>query len=435
MPGGEGAVNFSVQILTAEGFRALTGADPDRLTEGRYVSGASLQPGASVTGAPERTWLDPAATATLVPSLTTPLPHVIPRNATGVMWTQVGHGHFSQFASVEGSLTARGFRGSLVRQGWGMLFPQTLQTGIPGGFRNDFLFTFSPGQTVVYRPVDPTAAESFRSRLNVTEFPETYRLPPRPGLAAACQGANCITVPAEVIKEALGGRPEILTPEGPVDITKMGRPTEGAPFESSQAGRGATVREYLGQPDEYFTERGLTRTRVPAYTPYARTGVGFVKAGGVIFMVYGAYRTYERLEAAAGTPEFPAVVTEEAGSWTGGILGSAFGAAAGAAIACSPTGPVTLVCVAGGFIGGLIFGYLGGAAGAEVGRGLYAGGGGECPSCHAEQRKWEQERRFKNIPEFGRSSLLPRGSLGSGQLTEEESRLIREWLAAPRPTQ
>jgi len=209
-------------------------------------------------------------------------------------------------------------------------------------------------------------------------------------------------VPAEEVVEALGVSPEIVTAEGVFDVTKVGRPEPGAPFEASQAGRGTAVREYLGQSDVYFAQRGLVRVKVPDMTVAARGGVGFVKVGGFLFMLYGAYRTAQRIEAARGTAELPVVVAEEAGGWTGGILGSALGGAAGGAIFCAPGGPIDLICVAGGFLGGLIVGALGGHIGAQVGHDLATLGGTPCPSCHAMQRAWEQRQLF---PDFG--ALVP----------------------------
>ncbi len=368
--GGEAdEVKFNVRQLTPSEFRSLTGVSSDLLPEGKLTSGADLpapqiKPATSVSGrsVPEMTsWPRvvgmPAALARL-PS------YPIPPNATGILWTQMGAGHLSVLSNVGGEMTARGFRFDM----WRNLFPERLSTGVPGTFQNDLLFTLLPNQTIVYRTSQPDAAAAFADRLLGTKYEQTYRFPPRAGTDVAVCGSNCITVPRAEVVDALGVAPEILTPEGPVDITLAGRPQPGAPFEPSQAGRGATVREYLGQDPSVFAERGLTKLPVPTMTIAARGAVGFLKVGGVIFMIYGAYKTGKRLHEAYGTPEFAPVVGEETGSWTGGILGTAIGGALGGAVFCSPGGPVDLVCVAGGFVGGLIVGGIGAIGGGALGR-------------------------------------------------------------------
>jgi hypothetical protein len=236
---------------------------------------------------------------------------------------------------------------------------------VPGGYFDDFLFTLAPGQTIVYRASDPQAASAFAEQLLTAEHNLTYRLPPRPGGVAVC-GGNCITVPTDEVAAALGVKPEILTPEGPVDVLGAARPAPGQPFDPNLAGRGATVREWLGQDDSYFASRGLTRTKVPAFTPVARGGVAFIKVGGVIMLLYGAYRTGKRIKDATDA-ERPRVVAEETGAWVGGAIGSALGTAGAAAVFCLPAGPVDFLCVAGGFIGGLIFGAAGGYGGSLAG--------------------------------------------------------------------
>ena len=261
---------------------------------------------------------------------------------------------------------ARGFRYDL----WMNLFPGLRETGLPGSFQNDFLFSLMPNQTIVYRSSDPAAAEAFAERLLSTRYDEVYQFPPRPGSGIEVCGKNCITAPAAEITEALGVRPEILTPTGPVDILQSGRPTAGAPFEASQAGRGTAVREWLGQDNAYFAQRGLARARVPLYTPAARGAVGFIKVGGAILMIYGAYRTAQRISQASDADR-PKVVVEEAGSWVGGLIGSALGSAGAGAVFCLPAGPADFICVVAGFAGGLLFGALGSAGGAAAG-GLFS---------------------------------------------------------------
>jgi len=374
-------VSFHAQQMTPAQFQAMTGVSADALPDRALVSGNSLQPSsiaASMQGRNRRGDSDsPFPTSDrgiggLAPgigggAILTRFPsYPIPPNSTGILWTQVGAGHLSEFSNVGGNMTARGFRYDM----WYNLFPEMRSTGVPGSFQNDLLFTMMPNQTIVYRSSTPSAAEAFARQLLAAQHNETYRFPPRTGGPTAVCGRNCINVPVDEVTAALGVRPEIQTPDGPVDVLRQGRLREGAPFEPSQAGRGATMREYLGQNDSSFAERGLTRASVGNFTPAARGAVGFIKVGGVIFMIYGAYRTAERISQ---TPEAerPRVEMEEAGSWVGGALGSALGAAAAGAIFCLPAGPADFICVAAGFVGGLVVGAAGSAGGAAAGGGVY----------------------------------------------------------------
>ena len=370
----EGSTHFNVRLLGPEAFKAITGLSVASLPEGKFVRSDELGPSAIAIGVVPQSRLEdiPFPTsrggAGLLPgvggaSVLTRFPsYPIPPNATGIIWTQVGAGHLSEFANVGGNIIPRGFRYDL----WWNLFPSLRETGVPGSFQNDFLFTLLPNQTIVYRSSDPAAAQSFAERLLAREYNQPYRFPPRPGSGVTVCGTNCITVPADEVAAALGVHPEILTPEGPVDILRYGRPTPGAPFEASQAGRGTAVREWLGQEDAYFAERGLTRIRVPGFTPAARGAVGFIKVGGIVMLIYGAYRSAQRI-GAASEAELPRVVEEEAGSWVGGAIGSALGVAGAGAVFCAPAGPADLICVAGGFVGSLLVGTVGSAVGSYVG--------------------------------------------------------------------
>jgi hypothetical protein len=118
------------------------------------------------------------------------------------------------------------------------------------------------------------------------------------------------------------------------------------------------MREYLGQSDAWFAERGLTRTRVGP-TMLTRAASTVVRAGGVVLLVYGAAETAGRI-ADATPDERPVVVSEEAGAWTGGWIGSVLTEAIGGAFLCSETGPGAFVCA-------LVLGIAGGAAGGAAG--------------------------------------------------------------------
>lgn len=335
---------------------SLLGADPFAESEPKGVPEVGTAP--AVTNAEEvipNQVIWPQALG--IPAILSRYPtYVIPPNATGIMWTQLGAGHLSEFANVGGKLTIRGFRGTIPQHLWGTLFPDALSQGIPGALRNDMLYTRMANQTIVYRASNAQAAARFAETL-VSEIPnynQPYRFPPRAGSGVTVCGNNCINAPASLVSEALGVRPEIITPRGPVDVTKFGGP-KGGPYERLQAGRGATMRDWLNQPDRYFEERGLTRVRAP------RT-VSYIKVGGGILMVYGTYSSGRRIVEAYGTEEFIPVVVEETGALGMGAAGAAVGAKA-----CSWAGPWALVCGVGG---GLIGGFLGSKLGRNLGEGI-----------------------------------------------------------------
>src|SRR6185437_2351352 len=98
----------------------------------------------------------------------------------------------------------------------------------------------------------------------------------------------------------------------------------------------------------------------------AARAVGVIRFGGYIMLLYGGYQTGKRLWEARGTERFPLVATQEALTWTGGIVGTAVGTAAVSALVCAPAGPVTLACAVGGFLGGLVVGAIGGAIGSLI---------------------------------------------------------------------
>ncbi len=151
-----------------------------------------------------------------------------------------------------------------------------------------------------------------------------------------------------------------------------GRTTPPGTVDVREAGHMARMREWAALPSEEFAAQGLTRTPIPRGQMLVRPTVGVLRVGGSVLLVYGAYKTGSRLREAWGTPEFAAVAGEEAGAWTGGIVGSAIGAAAVAGVVCAPAGPLDLVCIAGGFLGGLVVGAIGSYVGAPIGRAIGA---------------------------------------------------------------
>jgi hypothetical protein len=377
--------------LTPEEFFLLTGIDPASVPD-QGVGATMLPTGPMLSAAPMGSQYPVGTTPGQIPpqsvlSYGVGLPLVgmrmptspIPLNATGFMW---GSGHLSLFSNVDGNLTIRGFRGPLATHAgadiFGGPFTERLNVGVPGSFAQDLFFSMWPfqDQTLVFRSVDSGAARSFADVLRSAEYDTTYRYsPPPPGSEAfarlypdgnPCPTANCLTVPAREIELALGQPIELPTPGGLKNL-QTGAVAGGSPAPT-QAGRASEMRSYVNQPEEFFNARGLTRMPGQPWTMGARVAVPYVRVGGYILLIYGIYKTGDRLYDAWGTEDFPIVAAEEAGSWTGGILGSVAAGAVAGAILCAPTGPIDLVCVVGGAAAGLIGGMIGGAVGAKGGR-------------------------------------------------------------------
>jgi hypothetical protein len=360
-------IEFSVSAVDPSAFGMATGIDPSALPEGVLVPLDEVP--RTDPGLP---WLGGAAPG-LGPGMTqAPWPSFpVPPYSTGVQWTQTGFGHFSQFSNVPGEPVIGGYRSWAPIHGAQGLYGKLVgpwEAPVPGWYFNDWWFRMmSPeSQTLVYRPGTPQYAELMGRAIMEGQYGQPYTLPNTvPG-----QCSNCITVPRTETYGALGGRPVIVTESGVYDITEMGRGSVNDPFTVEQAGRGATMREWLTNPT-IETPSGQIETLATA-KPTPRTvwnarGVFAVRAGGWILLVYGAYRTGDRLASAAGTPDFNRVLAQETGSWVGGLLGSALGAAAAGAVVCSPTGPGTFVCAAGAFAGALIVGTVASIGGALIG--------------------------------------------------------------------
>ena len=294
----------------------------------------------------------------------------LPANTTGVQWTQSSFGHFSQFSNVAGRPIMGGYRSFGLMHMWqgvhSMFTGRPWTAPVPGGYFNDWWFRMmSPeSQTMVYRQGSPQHAQLVAELIARGSYAEPYTFPPgAPGVKCT----NCITAPRTEAFAALGGRPVVVTPDGVFDITEFGRAEPADPFTTEQAGRGRTMREWLKNPTVQ-TPTGqietLGTTKPPASTVWGTRGVFVIRAGGVVMLVYGGYKTWERLEEAEGTPAYNRVVAQETGSWVGGIIGGALGAAAAGAVLCLPSGPGAFACAAGGFVVGLVGGALGSMAGA-----------------------------------------------------------------------
>jgi hypothetical protein len=381
-----GSVRFNVTSLTPNDLANLAGIAPSALPEGVMV------PLFSVTGGrtPGPSILAPAGVGA---SYFSPTPFTfLPRNSTGVLWTQ---GHTSIFANPQSALfpTLRGYRGNLgyylgeMLPGAGRNFTIRLNEGVPGSFANDALFPLMPGQqSYLYVTRDAAQASRFAETLRTTEYGGQYTYsPPRSqpdpilgevgpreaqlyeilvnrGRAPMCTN-NCITVPSGEIQGAIDMRP--TSPSG-VDVMTG---ETGSGRNPNYAGRGRIMTDAMAEGP---LAPGVQRLNIRV-TPGASASMFLIRGGGRILLVYGLYHTEERIRASMGTGQLPTVVAEESGSWAGGIIGSALGAAAVGAVVCSPSGPLDAVCVVGGFLGGLLFGAIGSAFGSEVGHTAAAG--------------------------------------------------------------
>lgn len=380
---GNGSVHFSVRQLTAEDVLALTGTGIDSIPEGIMV------PLGNFTA---RTLRDVSGPAVAGASYFSPTPwSFIPRNTTGILWTQ---GHTSVWSHPEGlfsSPTIRGYRGNLAYYAgellpvFGRQFTVRLHEGVPGTFANDAWFPIMAGeQYYVFAPQSAENAQSFAERLQGTRYGGEYTYsPPRAagagtdphlgpvgrtegslhselsvrGRAPLCTN-NCITVPTPEIEAAIGGRP--ITTAG-VDVMTGTGP--GGTADPHYAGRGRLMTEAMREGP---LPPGAQRLNLTV-TPGGSAGMFIVRGAGRVMLVYGIYHTADRISESVEAGNTATVVTEEAGAWVGGILGSALGGAAAGAILCAPTGPIDAVCVVGGFLGGLLFGAVGGTVGHAVG--------------------------------------------------------------------
>jgi hypothetical protein len=362
--GGKGGGSITVKVLSDEEYEAASGRSADSLPEGTMVS-------------PVVAGLAPAMVTTPPP----PLPYG--PNTTGVLWE--GH-HAVDFASSGGDVTMRGFRAPFmthVRSTIGRTFlpsggaaTRALNRGIPGSYANDWFYQYMPGATLVSRnAARPGAAKEFAETIDrsVPRFAgEQYRFSPPPvghpaydaafGSGEFCPlgGQNCINLPRDIHEQGLGGKHlELGTQGGPFDISTAEGTYPGAADKVPKAASAQAMDEWIGQSDEWFAARDLTRTKIGP-TMLARGASGVIRGGGYVLLIYGAYKTTERL-AGATPEEMPVVVGEEAGSWGGGWVGNVLASALGGAFVCSESGPGAFVCALG-------FGIAGGVTGSVVGK-------------------------------------------------------------------
>ena len=164
---------------------------------------------------------------------------------------------------------------------------------------------------------------------------------------------NCINLPGAINEQAIGGEPTMIGPEG-------------EPINPMEGGRMDIMRRYAAQSEEALAASGLNVTPT-APAMWARAGVGVVKVGGVVLMLYSARRSIARI-ADAPEAQTGQVVGEEGGSWIGGFIGNALASALGGAFACSESGPEAFFCALGfGLVGGATGSVVGGDIGGDVG--------------------------------------------------------------------
>jgi len=402
-----GSETVHVQVLTAAQFQAMTGQSADQLPEGQFKPGADVANGPSIL---------PGGA---FPMVTRPGPGLpFPVGTTGITWQGSHLSHFvveegsplSQLIFGEGSMRIRGFRSDLLtharsqfleRGPLGELLygpgggPATirLNRGAPGTYANDLLFPYMPGATAV-TPLNltPDQAERALKAMNAAEAGYkgqnyTFSTVPRdnPYYATSYGNVcppgvvNCITL-QDVTEQVLGGRRRLVLQRGgqTLDI-QTGEVFDAAGVRIDPAnvdpaiwenarslvgrninrpGMAANMDKYIAQNEEAFTKLGL-EARPISGAMWARAGAGFIRVGGTVLMVYGAYKTGERI-ANAPEEEKPIVIAEEAGSWGGGFIGNVLGSALGGAFVCSETGPGAFVC-------GLVFGIAGGVTGSVIG--------------------------------------------------------------------
>jgi Domain of unknown function (DUF4157) len=373
-----GDIRFNVKQLTDAEFEAMTGNSVNTIPEGMMVPLSNFL-GRSLPSA--------VGPATAGAAYFSPTPwSFIPKDVTGVMWTQ---GHTSIFSNPSGALspTIKGYRGNLGYYAgeslpWiGRQCTIRLHEGVPGSFANDAWFPMMPGdKSFIFMPRTNEQAIDFAGRLAEKQYGGDYTYSPprsaadpvlgevRPtegklnadliarGKAPMCTN-NCITVPQAEITAAMGGRP--VTPGG-IDVM-TGTRADGT-VDPHYAGRGRLMTDAMNQGP---VPPGASRMNITV-TPGGSAGMFIFRGAGKVMLVYGIYHTTDRI---VNTPssDLPVVISEEAGSWGGGIFGAALGGAAAGAVFCAPTGPVDAVCVVGGFLGGLIFGIAGSSVGQAIG--------------------------------------------------------------------
>jgi hypothetical protein len=403
--GQTGASAVQVQVLTPAVFQSLTGQATDQLPAGRYIPASSF--GASQAGSSSTTpGLGMGMFRAPMPSLP------VPSGSTGVIW--VPGAHLSDFAVLGGNLQIRGFRGPLLtharsvfeRSTLGELLygpgrgPATidLNRGIRAAYESDWFYPYLPGAKAIFpqgaseanAAAMTQAMQSATSTLRGQTYTFSTVPESNPYFATSYKGgcppgvANCIALPEGAAQDlhqlALGGHRLVLQRGGQtLDIAtgqvydaqgNLINPSEVDPAiwnlagsaRENVPGAARNMDAYIRQSEEALAAQGLSIRPTPG-AMWARVGVGFIRVGGGVLLLYGAYgaiRTAERI-ADAPPEQQPVVISEEIGSWGGGFIGNVLGSALGGAFVCSETGPGAFVCA-------LAFGIAGGVTGSVIGQ-------------------------------------------------------------------
>ncbi len=429
--GDDEEVRFQVRELSAGEFARLTGTSADQVPEGQmtdlglYTSSGSLGSGPNV--------FPGLGSGLLAGSALTPGTIVnAPPGSEGLIWSR--NSHVMAFGTgADGGASVRGYRYSAPRAG--MIMGSGLlrripglqnnpfltrtnigaNTGVPGAVFNESLYMQSPfsplgDQVSLYRTPGLESSQRFIGDINAANNNSQYTYPRPPaqsGVARdmarlsialeSCTANNCLTVFEPYLRRALGGRSLWAVYNGQFVDVFTGLTSNGT-YVPEAHGSGPLMEQALGlrpapgqegwRPEAVFSARqdamqnqGLNLERVPRGRVLARNlGVGVIRNGGRVLLIYGAYRTTQRISEASGTPRLGRVVSEEAGAWSVGTIASIIGASVatgavegmtGGAIVCSPSGPGSLVCAAVGFAGGAVLGLAGGVAGHYLGGSLY----------------------------------------------------------------
>lgn len=384
---GESTVRFQVQVITPEAFQAMTGKSAEELPEGQLVTTATTGAGMGMAmsgmfGVPAAGMAGanapgPAGSVSVMPG---------PFDASSPMGRVVAFGlanrSYMDTAEANTGLTAINIQdfntwdpmmGKPMPPGW-PYFPggpgmeaEFENPARPGGL--DPMFSGVMAQEALEGDVAGTAHFDMRGS-TARPFELTPALPEgdMPGfslqdLHSASEARQGIAYLASTGPGERNVTIVIQHEDGVTTITPESNSIEGAPLPEWIASHMPNISN---TPEPPTPAPGVPPMEGPVFTPTAGAAASFIRVGGTILMIYGAYRSVERIRNAPEA-ERTKVELEEGGSWIGGALGSAFGAAEAAGVFCLPAGPADFICVAGGALGGFIMGAVGSTIGRAVG--------------------------------------------------------------------
>jgi hypothetical protein len=369
---------LQVQVLTAEQYMAMTGMSPDQLPEGQYISAAvtgtatgmmtsglyglssaGISAGANVSGGPATAGpIDMSSPAGRVVAFgrTGPYMDVAETNTglgavniqdanTYLRSLRLGRGlppgmpYFPGGAEMESVFENPAQAGGLDPMFSGIMTQEALEGDVAGTLHFDM------------RDVDltPPLPEGEQPGISLQDFHSSSEARQAIAyLASTNPGERNVTI-------------FIQHEDGVTVITPDSNTVQGAPLPERLASRVPNINntpEVATGIAEGIETEGLVATGLRSLPK----GAGFIRAGGTILMIYGAFQSYKRIEEAS-PEERPIVEAEEAGSWTGGIIGNIVGSAIGGAAVCAETGPGAFFCA-------LAFGIAGGITGSVIGKDL-----------------------------------------------------------------